>query len=195
MSATGPILETYRQATSEELVAGREWYADARRFAVVLAHTSDHRPAVTCAQAAGVIAALSPITSWSRNKELALRAIVDHNATGTLGNSCRNANRILNGEPVITVLKSLKTWNFYLSIMGEWMDAVCIDRHAWEVYKGMRYSVADRPRITPKMYHAAAAAYRHAAQRLAIDATTLQATTWLVWRRIHLTGTRYERFL
>jgi hypothetical protein len=41
----------------------------------------------------------------------------------------------------------------------------------------------------------AADAYREAAVDLNVSATALQAITWLVRRRVRLTGTRYERFL
>jgi hypothetical protein len=188
------ILKVYALATPEELVAGATWYRDAQNLADSLAHTADHRPAATRNMVAGVIAALSPLTPWDRNKELAIRAIVDHEATGTLGNSVRAANRILAGEPVLDVLKSDKVRNFYLSILGD-SDAVCIDRHAWEVFEGKRYTNKGRPSVTPKRYREAADAYREAAQGTGYSATALQAITWLVWRRIHLTGTRYERFL
>jgi hypothetical protein len=188
------ILATYALATPEEIAAGREWYADARRFASVLVGANPTR-GLTLSTAAGVIAALSPQSPWERNKELALRAVVDGHASGTLGNSVRKADRILSGEPVLDVLTSDKVRNFYLSIMGH-PNAVCIDRHAWEVFEGKRYTDATRPRVTPKRYKEAADAYRQAARTLGeLDATSLQAITWLVWRRIHLTGTRYERFL
>lgn len=188
------ILKIYALATPEEIVAGCNWYEDARLIASTLAHGSDHRPAVTRDMAAGVIAALSPLTPWERNKELAIRAIVDHEASGTLGNSVRAANRILAGEPVLDVLKSDKVRNFYLSILGD-ADAVCVDRHAWEVFEGKRYADRDRPTVTKRRYREAADAYREAAIGNGVSATALQAITWLVWRRIHLTGTRYERFL
>ena len=188
------ILKVYALATPEEIMAGNAWYDDALILADLLSHGADHRPAVTPGMAAGVIAALSPLTPWERNKELAIRAIVDHKASSTLGNSVRAADRILAGEDVLTVLKSDKVRNFYLSILGD-RDAVCIDRHAWEVYEGVRYADKDRPTVTKKRYREAADAYREAAISTGESATALQAITWLVWRRIHLTGTQYERFL
>lgn len=199
MSAAN-ILNVYRQSTGEERAAGREWYADANRLAQILMHTPDERgPMLTLAGAAGVIAALSPLTPWNRNKELAIRAVSDGAASGTLGNSVRAANRILAGEPPEDVLKSDKVRNFYLSIMGSW-DAVCIDRHALEVYHGKRYTNKDRPAVGKRLYREAADAYREAAETLQaegtnVSATALQAITWLTWRRVHLTGTRFERML
>lgn len=188
---TRHILETYFQASREEIAAGKTWYDSARAFAFTLATShGDH----TVKTAAGVIAALSPVTAWERNKELALRAVVDGQASGTLGNSIRAADRILGGEAPLDVLRSDKVRNFYLSIMGD-PTAVCIDRHAWEVYEGKRYRDSERPTVTPKRYREAAEAYREAAHALALPASALQAITWLVWRRIHLTGTRYERLL
>lgn len=188
------ILATFALATDEEKVAGSEWYDDANRLAQILTHTADHRPAVTVEMAAGVIAALSPLTPWNRNKELAIRAISDGEASGTLGNSVRAANRILAGEPVLEVLKSDKVQNFYLSIMGS-HTAVCIDRHALEVFQGKRYADDDRPAVGKRLYREASAAYVEASSGTQYTPTQLQAITWLTWRRIHLTGTRYERFL
>jgi hypothetical protein len=188
------ILKVYSLATPEELIAGASWYQDANTLAHFLVHTPDHRPGVSVYQAAGVIAALSPLIPWERNKELVIRAIVDHKASGTLGNSVTAANRILAGEDALDVLKSDKVRNFYLSILGD-STAVCIDRHAWEVFEGKRYADKDRPSVTKKRYKEAADAYREAATSTGESATALQAITWLVWRRIHLTGTRYERFL
>lgn len=184
------ILETYFSATREEIAAGKSWYDDARNFAAILAD-STRRPTRV---AAGVIAALSPLTSWNRNKELATRALSNGEASGALGNSVRNANRILAGEDPDDVLKSDKVRNFYHSIMGD-RGAVTIDRHSWEVYEGKRYADKDRPKVTPKRYREAAEAYREAAHVLALEPSELQAITWLTWRRQHLTGTRYERVL
>lgn len=198
-TATDNIIRVYGLSTDQERTAGREWYADANRLAVVLAHTPDHRPGVTREQAAGVIAALSPLTPWNRNKELAVRAVSDGHASGTLGNSVRAADRILAGEDPLSVLKSDKVRNFYLSIMGS-DTAVCIDRHALEVFHGKRYTNKDRPPVGKRLYREAADAYREAAQHLNnlgadITPTALQAITWLAWRRIHLTGTAYANVL
>lgn len=176
-------------ATPAEIAAGKRWYDDARHLASTLARTRG-----TLAMAAGVIAALSPLTPWDRNKELAVRAFADGQASGTLTNSIRAANRILAGEDPLDVLKSDKVRNFFLSILGS-PDAVCVDRHALEVYQGKRYADKDRPSVGKRLYRDAAAAYVEAANRTPFTATQVQAITWLVWRRIHLTGTRYERFL
>lgn len=178
------ILRTYAAATHEERVAGKTWYDAARQLALNLIHTpDDHRPGVNIEQAAGVIAALSPLTPWERNKELAVRAIGDHAASGTLGNSVKAANRILNGEHPTTVLRADKVRNFYLSIMGS-ADAVCVDRHAWEVYAGRVYTNATRPAINRTRYREAADAYRSAATQTDVSATQLQAITWLTHRRL-----------
>lgn len=188
------ILDVYHESSREERLAGTQWYSEAYNLAYQLAHTPDHRPAVTRDMVAGVIAALSPLTPWDRNKELAVRAVTDHKASGTLGNSVKAADRILSGEPVLDVLKSPKVRNFYLCIIGN-PRAVCIDRHAFEVWQGKRYKDSERPTVTPKRYREAAEAYQRAADTLELRPSELQAITWLTWRRIHLTGTRYERFL
>jgi hypothetical protein len=185
---TSNIRDVLAQATPTEIAAGQRWYDEAMELAETLSGRGNPE------MGAGVIAALSPLTPWGRNKEMAIRAFADGHASGTLGNSIKAADRILGGEDPLDVLKSDKVRNFYLSIIGD-TDAVCIDRHALEVYQGKRYRDSERPAIGKRLYREAATAYRDTARSLPYTATQLQAITWLVWRRIHLTGTRYEILL
>ena len=181
------ITATLRKAHPTDHEAGAAWYAEAQALARTL---SPADPAV----AAGVIASLSPMMPWGRNKALAVRAFADGQASGTLGGSVAKADRILNGEDPHAVLTSDKVRNFFLSILGD-TDAVCVDRHAMEVAYGTRYADDARPALTPKQYKAVADAYREVARTENLPASAVQAITWVVWRRIHLTGTAYEHLL
>lgn len=179
------ILNVLNQASDAEYIAGTYWYREANELALDLAGTGGVK------MAAGVIAALSPRMPWGRNKELAVRAFADGHASGTLGNSVRAADRILAGEDPLDVLKGDKVRSFYLNIMGD-TDAVTVDRHALEVYLGKRFADKDRPSIGKRLYREASDAYREAADIAGDTPRDVQAITWLVWRRIHLVGTRYE---
>jgi hypothetical protein len=200
MTGVANILNVLKQATDAEYDAGRNWYREANELAWDLSTHAD------VGSAAGVIAALSPRMPWGRNKELAVRAFADGHASGTLGNSVRAADRILAGEDPLDVLKGDKVRSFYLNILGD-TDAVTVDRHALEVYLGKRFADKDRPSVGKRLYREVADAYRTAASRPFAQSLTyadtgfavgdltprdVQAITWLVWRRIHLTGTRYE---
>src|SRR5882757_7454397 len=85
------ILPVYRAARDEHIVAGLAWYADAHTFALSIAHGD-------VVKGAGVIAALSPQTSWATNMVIASRAFVEGFASGQTGANVDKANRIINGE-------------------------------------------------------------------------------------------------
>lgn len=198
MNATRPeptvanILAVLDQATRGERRAGAAWYDEAQNLAWQISPLDMNK-------GAGVIAALSPNTSWERNKELAIRAFADGEASGTLSANVAKANAIMadTSATPLDILSGPKVRNFYMAIVGNW-NAVCVDRHAMEVAYATRYKNDERPSLTPKQYDAIADQYRGAAAwltNLPYKPAQLQAITWLVWRRIHLTGTRYERFL
>ena len=175
-------------ATRTEHAAGQAWYGEAKRLAFAICPTDMHR-------GAGVIAALSPLTPWGRNKELAVRAFADGKASGTLSGNVDKANRILSGALPTDVLRGDKVYNFYLSIIGK-SYGVCVDRHAMEVAYGVRFKDVDRPSLTHNQYEKVADAYRAVARDdVRYSASEIQAITWLVWRRQHLTGTRYAHLL
>src|SRR5690606_6619528 len=105
----------------------------------------------------------------------------------------RAPDRILAGEDPLDVLKGDKVRSFYLNILGD-TDAVTVDRHAPELYLGKRVADRARPSVGKRLYREASDASRTAAAQAPRQPTPrdLQAITWLVWRRIHLTGTPYE---
>jgi len=172
------ILFFYDQATVSELDEGLSWYSDAWALASAL-------DPVNPRQAAGVIAALSPITPWDRNQALAARAYADGYASGTLGNSCRNADKILSGVDPLDVLKSDKVRNFFLCIAGD-QHAVCIDRHAFDVAVGMTTNNETRAAGLRRKgdYERFAALYREAAALRDTVPAKVQAVTWTVFRRL-----------
>src|SRR6266542_4430855 len=104
------VLHVYRAADSHHKAAGFSWYSDARQFALGL-------DSADVSRAAGVIAALSPQTSWSHNMTLANRAFIEGFASGHTTDFVTKANAILDGETPLDVLGGDKVRNFYANIV------------------------------------------------------------------------------
>lgn len=177
MTPAANITAALDSATRAQRREGAAWYRTARHAAAELAA----KHGVTTIEAAGVIAALSPRTSWDVN----LRYADQFLATGTaptLGMSKRAAARIVAGEHPDDVLKGPKTHAFFECIAHARTDAVCVDRHAIDVAFGQRHSDANRPALTPKRYAELADAYRTVASARGMRASQVQAITWCAWR-------------
>jgi hypothetical protein len=172
------IITTYRAATAEQMSEGMHWYSDAHSLALALCPSNP-------LQAAGVIAALSPMTPWERNKTLAVQAYADGVSTGNTTAACSKANRILAGEDVATVLNAPKTTAFAQTIADPTdQSAVVVDRHAMSVAIGRASTDADTSMLTRKgVYGLYADAYREAARRAGVAPSVMQAVTWVVWRQ------------
>lgn len=177
------ILPVYRAARPEHIAAGLAWYADARTFALSIANGD-------LLKGAGVIAALSPQTSWTQNMTLASRAFVDGFASGQTGANVTKANRVLNGEDEHEVLgfwgnrrSGNKVRNFFRNIVDPTGPEVTIDRHAFDIAVGEETDNVTRRQLDRKgQYDAFADVYRQAAKHVGIAPAQLQAITWIVWR-------------
>lgn len=173
------IRHYWNLATDADL-HGNTWYSDAN----VIANRISGGDVV---KGAGVIAALSPITPWNRNLALASRTFENgHLDGGTLGTSLRNANRIMDGEHPLDVLKGEKVRNFFMCIADPSnRDAVCIDRHAFSVAMGRYVDDKGRTPLARKgMYEKIADAYRAVAAEFDVPAHEVQSVTWVVFRRV-----------
>lgn len=155
------------------------WYQNANEICRELDRENPDR-------AAGVIAALSPQIHWNQNVALAIRAYTDGTASGCFGNSCRNANRILNGEDWRVVLNGKKTRNFAALISNpNDSESVCVDRHAFDIAVGEKTNEKNRKALDRVgVYERFADAYRSAAAALGILPSQAQAISWVVWREI-----------
>lgn len=178
------IVDVWRQATVSELVEGMEWYRDAHALAVKLDPANP-------SQAAGVIAALSPMMAWGQNVNLAVRAYADGKASGALFTNVAKANRILAGESADAVLGGDKVRAFWGVIADPSSDAVVIDRHAFDIAVGRVTNNESRYALGRKgVYESFARAYVRAAKTIAretgmdVSASQVQAVTWTVWRRL-----------
>ena len=180
------ICKLYRESTPAQRESGAAWYADAATISAALAE----KYSITREQAAGIIAALSPLRSWGDNVNLAARAIANGGLTGgAFKDSVAKVNRILAGDKVLDVLGGDKVRAFFHCILtGGQTSAVCIDRHALDAATNTRNTDETRPRLSAKKYREVADAYVRAAQILSRESGTLitpsavQATVWLAWR-------------
>ncbi len=172
----------FRTATPEQITAGSAWYAEAHGIAAGWAK----RYGVSVSVAAGVLAALSPNNSWAANVKLAERFIAAGGLTaGYFRQGLTKASRILAGEDPLSVLGGLKITNFYLSILTEGREGVCIDRHAASLAANVRQT--EGVHLTPKQYAEHADAYKRATAILqregyAVTVAQVQSVTWTLWR-------------
>jgi hypothetical protein len=209
-AATASILRVYRPAVVAGIPSTAAWYGEAGDLCQTVADGTGLPVEVV----AGVLAAVSPLNSWGANVNLAVKIIRHHLAgdvllTGYLGTGLRKAAAILAGEDVATTLNSPKITNFWRCIAsrGTDADAVCIDRHAWDIVTNTRHrDGADRgddrlpvrPSINGARYAWAADAYRRAAviasreQGRQVTASEVQAVTWMAWRARYWTPGAFD---
>jgi hypothetical protein len=183
------ITSVFVTASEAQYRAGRAWYETANRTAEMIAD-GDVRTG------AGVLAALSPQTSWWLNVELACDAFDAGTARRHTTDSCSKANRIMAGENPEDVLPMRrKTGHFYRCIADPSdADAVCIDRHAYDICVGIPLGDWERGLSAYGRYALVADAYRRAARSLGELPSTVQAVTWVAWRdSIAGIGTRGSR--
>jgi len=190
----GNILAVFFTANAAELQHGSRWYPDALAACETIAQ-SYGLPVDTVA---GVVAALSPNNKWQRNiidadNVCRLYTLGGYDDAARCKVSTFNGNktkalRILSGIAPLEVLGGLKVRAFYGCIMGN--DSVCIDGHAFAIWKGERIPTTKTPKISPKLYDAISADYRKAANTIngilatSYSAAQVQAITWTTWHRI-----------
>lgn len=201
------ILGTFFLASPAEMQEGIRWYQDALQVAVRIASSYS----VSSAQAAAVIAALSPQNPWERNiidadNLIALYTAAGKDAAqaykcGTFGRNKQKAiqclevtethqhDEILNGKKVVA---------FYHCIFGD-PDYVCVDGHAYSIWLGERVSTANTPKITPKLYEIIAQDYKDSTDKinqiagLNLLPFQVQAITWVVHRNLYKSQRRLRK--
>jgi len=183
------IKAIHELASAAEIASGKAWYPVAGDIAKVIADQYGIHPA----EAAGVLAALSPRNRWSRNVQDTEALIAAYVAGGaiqagltkvcTFGANKAKAVRILEAgvitdADVLTILSGPKLSEFYSCIRG-------IDGHAWCIWQGSKVGLADVPSIGVRLRREIKADYAQAAADLGLKASELQAITWVTWRRVH----------
>lgn len=190
----GNILAVFFKATDFESLQGAQWYSNAQSAALIMSE----RYRVSLEICAGVISALSPNNKWERNL-IDADALIRAHSVGGINEASQtkvatyNANKnkallILEGKHALDVLGGLKVRAFYDCIMGG--DSVCIDGHAYAIWKGERIPTTKTPTITPGVYNAISEDYRQTAAAVnnilsaEYSAAQIQAITWTVWKRL-----------
>lgn len=181
------ILSTLDRATDDDVTSGMYWYVSANALTWSLDHVSPVR-------AAGVIAALSPRLSWTKNMEYAGIAY-DLKGYGitpeilsyipTLNNSRTKALKMVNGAHPRDVLgNGPKTNAFFDNIANPYTSRrVTVDKHAFDIAMNARTGYNNV--ITNKMYAILENAYVEAAYVADLMPLQVQAITWVAWRNIH----------
>lgn len=159
----------------EHITEGMEWYREAYAIACELVPEDPSR-------GAGILAALSPLTSWPLNVRRA-REVASTGTTGGLPASVAKAERIWQGEASLDVLGGDKVLSFYRNIMGD-DSHVTVDRHAIDVACGRPMTDAERAlAIRGKAgYGRLADIYRAASQKYGYTPSQIQAIVWVWWR-------------
>lgn len=177
------IVRTYRDATADQIAAGRRWYPAAGAIATGIADWAG----LPADRVAAAIAALSPRNPWAWNVADAA-AFADAAAAGrptrpsatTFNSNADRAWAILNGGADWRT-SALKVRSFVANILGD-TDAVTVDVWAIRVATDGRIDTVRND----GQYRRVADAYRSAALYLlgadsvVITPRDLQAVTWLV---------------
>ena len=179
------ILRAYVLASDDDIRDGIAWYGDALALAQELDPTNVRR-------AVGIIAVLSPMTSWPLNVRRA-REVYATGTTSGLTNSVRKAERIFNGENPDDVVSGEKVTSFFHNILGD--DArVTVDRHAIDCAYGKVQTDSERSQAVKSTkardgYGIIRDAYKHVAEIISaetgkvITGAQMQAIVWVYWRR------------
>jgi hypothetical protein len=183
------IISVWSIATADEFEQGAHWYEQAHRTARQLADGD-------IKVGAGLLAALSPQTSWWLNVELACDAFEAGNATRHTGDSCGKANKIMAGlDPADVLPMERKTGHFYRCILDpDDATAVCVDRHAYDIAVGIPLGDWQRGLSAQGRYALLADCYREAGRQAGHLPSVVQGVTWVTWRNtLAGVGTRGSR--
>jgi hypothetical protein len=176
------IERTLLACTAHEWRRGKAWYPKAHKWCALVAR----RYGVPVDRVAGVLAALSPQTSWTYNLTITRRFFATSGAqSGQTRANAAKALCILQGASPLDVLGGHKVRNFYLSIVGDGA-ALCLDRHAYSLACGRTLADVELAKAfsAKKRQRATFNAYNRVAEEYGLRLSELQAITWLTWRRI-----------
>ena len=174
---TRRLLRIFDSATDVQRTSGIEWYREAHDISVELAGDD-----FTVAQAAGVIAVLSPNTSWKGNITNARKAFACYRAgvpvnecRAGLGANVRKAYRILDGD--MSAITGPKVTAFFQNIMG---DPLSVTIDLWATRAAIGEDIPGRLRATVER------AYLNAAKKRNVSPRDFQAVVWVSVRESQL---------
>lgn len=167
------IMQVWRRAAED--ARAHDWYGEAQALARTLANGDVWR-------GAGVLSALSPRKRWNQNIIIARRSFETGIAQGNMPMHNAIAQRILDGEFALDVIRGPKTHSFAIAIATAGNGEVAtIDCHAHDIAMGKRMRENER-NINKGNYNAMATAYREVADYLGIGVNHVQAVTWVQWK-------------
>lgn len=173
------VLSVYDRATDEAYAAGIHWYDRAHALALELTPGDIWK-------GAGILAAFSPQKKWKQNVKLARSAVETGNAHGSTMLFNGWAQRILDGEHTLDVLKSPKVRAFAQTIATGNSDWAVIDVHAQDIHYGRRRTEKQRPSISKAgRYMRISDAFIEASNLAGIPVAHMQAITWVQWQIDH----------
>lgn len=166
-----------------------DWYKEAYDYAVKLSGLVSRSTEQNISKTAGIIAALSPLIQWERNKQLAKQLILDQRPEKLpcIKRNAVKAFKILHSggtdEEIMDILKGPKVISFYLNIRyPDSAVSLTIDRHAIQIATGKKMTDPQR-QITAGQYEFFVECYRWTAAQLNVNPLILQSATWLAYRR------------
>jgi hypothetical protein len=176
------------------------WYEEAHEFAKYLAReylmeiestmSIDAYEAVAnaaLAKAAGIIASLSPLKTWTENKEIA-ELFLNHGRVKHTGMFKKKAQLIYDSDgdvsTICEVLNGNKITSFFLNIYNpKEGSVVTIDRHALAIAVGEALPT-DQLKMTANQYEFFVNCYRIAAVKRGVLPLQMQSVTWVKWREL-----------
>lgn len=171
------IINVFEQANEKELEEGLSWYQSAKSFSIQLAKENN----ISEIKTAGVIAVTSPRKYWEDNKKIAkdyFKGKYRHTQVQITKahNICSSSSYV----QIVHHIAGIKTVNFFHNIMfPEDRNFVTIDRHQMQLSLGI--PIDD---ITERQYNEIKRAHLCTAKFLNVHPVTLQATTWICYKRL-----------
>jgi hypothetical protein len=167
------------------------WYQDANDFCTNFENSLEllHQPknrihSIAC----GVVAALSPVKTWSQNKKCAIKMM----ETGDCGHMKQfkdKAFRIMQSDgsddQILSILNGRKISAFYLNIKHpDVANNVTIDRHALSIALGYWTTDEDYQGMTATQYNFFVQCFILAAVKVGVSPLLMQSATWVKFRKI-----------
>ena len=177
------ILRIWKMSSEEDR---HDWYKDALAYASYVALYIDGKKAIN--KACGVIAALSPVKTWSHNKTCALDLVTTGDC-GHMKQFKQKAKDILasdgTDETILSILNGNKISAFFLNIRyPDVANVITIDRHALSIALGRWITEEDYRGMTTKQYNFFVHCYVIAATQVGVTPLLMQSATWVKWRQI-----------
>lgn len=180
------LLRIYVEANAQELSRGRTWYETARLYVCELSE----RFGFTYEVAAGVLAVLSPSTTWEANKADA-RRVLGYVRHGGNWQDCSVSTYSRNKLKAFTIAETgdcsyvngPKVRAFWRNILGDY-TVPAIDSHALNAYVGFYMVGSAAPTPSVILVRECTQGYIKASERVDESPASLQAIVWLVWKRL-----------